>query len=71
TALPALEHSRGSAYLMDDENLPDFSEAIDQVFAQYDDYRLRITSFSKENTWENRIEKLQQFVLDLQKRHAD
>ncbi|MCF7953921.1 MAG: hypothetical protein K9K78_07590 [Spirochaetales bacterium] len=29
TALPALEHSRGSAYLMDDENLPDFSEAID------------------------------------------
>lgn len=71
TALPALEHSRGSAYLMDDENLPDFSEVIDQVFAQYDDYRLRITSFSKENTWENRIEKLQQFVLDLQKRHTD
>ncbi|MDY0287661.1 MAG: glycosyltransferase [Sphaerochaeta sp.] len=59
TNLPAMEHSRTFAYLVDDG---DFSLAIDKVSSDYAQYRERIIEFSKRNTWRTRTEELFGFV---------
>lgn len=59
TNLPAMEHSRSYAYLVDDG---DFSLAIDKVSADYAHYTEQIIEFSKRNTWRTRTEELFGFV---------
>lgn len=62
TALPALEHSRRAAYLVDDLN---FSHALDEVIGNYDQYQKKIIEFSTYNTWSDRIRELEEFVLEV------
>jgi hypothetical protein len=62
TPLPAVEHSRSYAYLVDDG---DFSAAIDKVAADYDAFKERIIEFSKENTYSARVETLFSYVNEL------
>jgi hypothetical protein len=62
TPLPAVEHSRSYAYLVDDG---DFSAAIDKVAADYDAFKERIIEFSKENTYSARVETLFSYVKDI------
>ncbi len=62
TTLPAVEHSRSYAFLVDDG---DFSGAIDKVAANYDTFKERIIEFSKENTYSARVETLFSYVKDI------
>jgi hypothetical protein len=62
TPLPAVEHSRSYAYLVDDG---DFSAAIEKVAADYDSFQERIIEFSKENTYSARVETLLTYVKEI------
>jgi hypothetical protein len=62
TSLPAVEHSRSYAYLVDDG---DISAAIEKVVADYDFYKERIIAFSKENTYSDRVQALFNYVKDI------
>ncbi len=60
--LPAVEHSRSYAYLVDDG---DFSAAIDTVAADYESFKERIIAFSTENTYSARVQTLFSYAKEI------